>query len=109
MKTNQLKAQSMFFEKFGQMINSAIPLHEALRIMQEETLDLSMKSHIKVMLETMTDKKPFYENMCKEYFQESTLVMIESGCNQGELDYVCQKISRCLEVDIMQRLNSSST
>lgn len=109
MDIKQLKTQSMFFEKFGQMINSAIPLHKALQIMKAETIDSQMKNHIQVMLDTMTDKNPFYGNMCNEYFQESTRIMIEEGCNQGELDYVCAKISRCLEVDILQRTNNSSS
>ncbi|PCJ19858.1 MAG: hypothetical protein COB02_06645 [Candidatus Cloacimonadota bacterium] len=96
----KLKVQAMFFEKFGQMINSAIPLATCLDVMHQETLDIDMKSHIKVMIDTLLDKKPFYETMSKDYFKGSTLKMIESGCKQGELDYVCQKISRCLEVDI---------
>lgn len=105
MKKNILVSQIEFFEKFGQMLNSGVPILKALEILSREVSEKSIKKEILFLIENLEkierNEAKLYQYFNKKIFKESTIAMIESGEEKGELDYICIKIANCLRAELL--------
>lgn len=95
-----LKGKIEFFEKFGQMLNSGVPLLRSLTILSEEVSSKEVRLELQNIIKNLEVNDDFYKCFDQKFFNQSTIAMIETGEKRGELDYICIKISNCLKAEL---------
>jgi type II secretory pathway component PulF len=107
METRMLKAQIEFFTKFGQMLNSGIPIVPALEILIDECSCPSLKEELIKARKAITDRFCLKDIMEEsKVFSRFTKEMVASGEKYGNLDLICARISLCLEKELATRSDS---
>lgn len=95
-----IKGKIEFFEKFGQMLNSGVPLGRALAILANELGSEDVRKAVSDVLKKLEDAGAFHACFDRNFFNESTLAMLEVAELKGELDFICIKIANCLRAEL---------
>ncbi len=95
-----LKGKIEFFEKFGQMLNSGVPLGQSLTILANELGSEDVRKAVSDVLKNLDSADSFYACFDGNFFNESTLAMLRVAEEKGELDFICIKIASCLRAEL---------
>ena len=105
MNKNKVKMVSLFFEKFGLMITSGVPLVASLRKMEKDCKDEKFTKIISGIAEGVIGGKIFHECLGPLELSESEMALIIAGEKNGELDMVTLRVARLIAIRMeMQEL-----
>ncbi len=104
-------AVTRFYKQFGRLIQSGIPILQALKLMADQTESVRLKHIIQEIQKNVAEGLPLSQALFKypEYFSPFDLAMIEAGELVGHLDESLKRIAiyRDSQEKLMSKIRGS--
>jgi type II secretory pathway component PulF len=100
MDLKKCKFVSLFFEKFGLMISSGVPLVRALNDFASDCPDEEFSKIIENISKGVSGGTIFHECLEALELPKSAMDMIIAGEKNAELDVVCLRVARVVAIHL---------